>query len=197
MTGRPSNRDERYEQVMQALIRCVARRGIEGASLAAIAHEAGLSRPAIRHHLGNRDDILRALQIYLIQDFNAQTDHMRAVLPDNAPATALIDLLFSDAGQSDPDFILAFATLTAKSIDDPDLRADCREAIHRFENAIAQAIMREHPRTALAQAEQIARGISALYFNAISLSPLGLSHRWHQDAQANAMTLLKHMENAK
>jgi AcrR family transcriptional regulator len=62
MAGRPSNRDERYAQVMQALVRCVARFGLEGASLTQIAAEAGLSRPLIRHHLGNREDMIAALQ---------------------------------------------------------------------------------------------------------------------------------------
>ena len=57
MVGRPSNRDDRYEQIMQALIRCVARYGVEGASLAQIAEEAGLKRPLVRHHLGNREDM--------------------------------------------------------------------------------------------------------------------------------------------
>ena len=58
MAGRPSNQNERYLQVMEAMVRCVARFGLDGATLERIAAEAELSRPLIRHHLGNREDML-------------------------------------------------------------------------------------------------------------------------------------------
>lgn len=190
MAGRPSNRDERYEQVMQALLRCVARLGIEGATLAAIAQEAGLSRPLIRHHLGNRDEILHALQNYVLTGFNGQTEALAAALPDLAPATAAIDILFSDAGASDPELVLAFAALTARSAGEPELRAACHASISQFEAVIAAAIKVENADQDHAVAEQTAQGIAALYFNAVSLSPLGMSKTWLRNAKDNAIKLL-------
>ena len=100
MVGRLSNRNERYEQVMQALVRCVARLGIEGAVLTAIAEEAGLTRPLIRHHLGNREDILQSLQDYVLKGFNDQTDALASALPDVGPAVAFIDILFLEASDA-------------------------------------------------------------------------------------------------
>ncbi len=197
MVGRPSKRDERYEQVMQALVRCVARFGIEGATLVAIAEEAGLSRPLIRHHLGNRDDILKSLQDHVLKGFSDQTDALASALPDVEPATALIDILFSDAGATDPELILAFAALTARSERDADLRNACRASISQFEATIAQAIKAEQPRADQSICDQTAQGIAALYFNVMSLSPLAMSGTWETNARENALKLLKNLKEPK
>lgn len=197
MAGRPSNRDERYEQVMQALVRCVARLGIEGATLTTIADEAGLSRPLIRHHLGNRDEILQSLQDYVLMGFDDQTDALAEALPDIDPAVTVIDLLFADTGAADPDLVLAFAALTARSAGDADLRSACQASISRFEAVIAQAIRAEHPHLDQPFADQTAQGIAGLYFNKVSLSPLAMSDTWHANAKINAMKLLKQIGESK
>lgn len=197
MVGRPSNRDERYEQVMQALVHCVARLGIEGATLAAIAEESGLSRPLIRHHLGNRDDILQALQGYVLKGFNSQTDALAAALPDVKPAMAAIDILFNDTDADDCEIVLAFAALTARSAGDAVLREACKASVSEFEAMIAQAIRMEKPNSDQAIAEQTAQGIAALYFNAKSLSPLTMAESWHANAKGNAMKLLKQLGDPK
>lgn len=197
MAGRPSNRDERYEQVMQALVRCVARLGIEGATLTTVADEAGLSRPLIRHHLGNRDEILQSLQDYVLMGFDDQTDALMEALPDIDPAVTVIDILFADAGAADPDLVLAFAALTARSAGDADLRSACQTSISRFEAVIAQVIKAEHPCLDHPIADQTAQGIVALYFNKVSLSPLDMSDTWHANAKINAMKLLKQIGESK
>lgn len=176
---------------MQALVRCVARLGIDGATLAAVADEAGLTRPLIRHHLGNRDDILHSLQEYVLKGFSDQTRALAAALPDAAPAAALVDILFSDAGATDPDLVLAFAALTARSGDDTGLRDACRASISEFETTIAQAIEAEFPHLERSVVEQTAQGIAALYFNMMSLSPLAMSRTWNLNAKKNAVNLLK------
>lgn len=179
---------------MQALVRCVARFGIEGATLTVIADEAGFSRPLIRHHLGNRDAILHSLQDYVLKGFNDQTNELAAALPDVEPTVAAIDILFADIGVADPDLVLAFAALTARSAGDADLRAACKASISRFEAVIAQAIKVEHPHLDQSIAEQAAQGIAALYFNKVSLSPLAMSETWRANAKTNALKILKELE---
>lgn len=197
MAGRPSNRDERYEQVMQALVRCVARLGIEGATLTAIADEAGLSRPLIRHHIGNRDDILRSLQEYVLKGFNDQTNALAAALPDVEPATTVIDILFADTDSDDRDLVLAFAALTARSANNVALREACKASISQFEAVIAQAIKAENARLDQAMADQVAQGVAALYFNIKSLSPLDMAETWNRNAKSNAMKLIEQLGQTK
>lgn len=197
MAGRPSNRDERYEQVMQALVRCVARLGIEGATLTAIADEAGLSRPLIRHHIGNRDDILRSLQEYVLKGFNDQTNALAAALPDVETATTVIDILFADTDSDDRDLVLAFAALTARSANDLALREACKASISQFEAVISQAIKAENARLDQAMADQVAQGVAALYFNIKSLSPLDMAETWNRNAKSNAMKLIEQLGQTK
>lgn len=178
---------------MQALVRCVARLGLDGATLAAIAAESGLSRPLIRHHLGNRDEIIAALQAYVLTDFTAQTEALEAALPAADPATALIEILFSDVGETAPDLVLAFAALTARAAQDPALREACRATVLEFEAAVARALQTEHPSAPAKEVRRAAQGIVALYFNATSLSPLDMPPVWRDDAKTLAQSLCQNL----
>lgn len=192
MAGRPSNRDERYAQVMQALTRTVARFGLEGASLSSIAKEAGMTRPLVRHHLGNRDEILTALQAYVLESFEQQTADLINRLPEKQPARALVDDLFSEVEPSDADLILAFAALTARATDDPALQEGCRDVVLNFEEAVA-GILGESSRSSSKVAKEAAQTITALYFNVISLSPLNMPQEWAATAHRVSVNILESM----
>ncbi|WP_425045076.1 TetR/AcrR family transcriptional regulator [Primorskyibacter sp. S87] len=195
MAGRPSNRDERYSQVMQALVRCVARFGLEGASLTQIAAEAGLSRPLIRHHLGNREDMIAALQDFVLDKFDKDTELLIAALPETGAATALVDYLFSDTAESSPDMVLAFAALTARAAEDADLRAACRKSALNFEAEIAKALRKSFPKAEPHAVDTAAHGIVALYMNTASLAPLDMPQGWAHTGHAIAQSLLERLED--
>ena len=197
MVGRPSNRDDRYEQIMQALIRCVARYGVEGASLAQIAEEAGLKRPLVRHHLGNREDMIAALQGYVFGAFSDQTEAMVAAAPSTGGATWLVDILFSDAVPSSPEYVLVFAALTARAAEDADLQADCRGVILDFENAVSTILQSDFPDADSDQLQATAHGIVAVYFNATSLASLNMSASWKSRAKATAQMFLDALKDTK
>ncbi|QFT75339.1 TetR/AcrR family transcriptional regulator [Ruegeria sp. THAF33] len=194
MIGRPSNRDERYEQIMQALVRCVARYGLDGASLSQIAKEAGLTRPLIRHHLGNRDELITTLQDYVLKSFSEQSDALVAGLPASRKSRHLIDLLFSDMNQTSPDMVLAFAALTARAVEDASLRLACREALLAFETTIAAILRADFPNVDAAKVNTAAHGIVALYFNATSLAPLDMPNVWKTQAEQAARALFNGLE---
>ncbi|MEO1142890.1 MAG: TetR/AcrR family transcriptional regulator, partial [Pseudomonadota bacterium] len=59
--ARPDIKESRREQIIDAFEFCVARYGVEGATLAKTAEQAGLARPLVRHNVGNRDDLVDAL----------------------------------------------------------------------------------------------------------------------------------------
>lgn len=196
MAGRPSNRDERYAQVMQALTRTVARFGLEGASLSSIAKEAGMTRPLVRHHLGNRDEILTALQGYVLEHFEEQTAELIGHLPETRPARALVDDLFARADPSNTDLILAFAALTARAADDPVLQKGCRDVILSFEHAVA-GVLRTSFQTTTQAAEEAAQTITALYFNVTSLSPLNMPQEWAATAHRISVSILENLGESK
>ncbi len=196
MVGRPSNRDERYEQVMQALVRCVARFGLEGASLSQIADEAGLTRPLIRHHLGNREELITALKDYVLKGFQEQSDALVAYIPAGSSGEYLIDLLFSNTEGDSPDLVLAFAALTARAAEDESLRQACRESVLRFEKAIADILCGCYPAASRQSAEVAAHGIVALFLNVASLASLDMPDEWKKTARVLARRLLEDLKNS-
>ena len=195
MAGRPTNRDERHKQVMHALVRCVARFGLDGATLSQVAEEAGLARPLIRHHIGNREDMIAALTDFVLKTFAEQTEAMVDALPIEGPSAALVDMLFSEGAASEPDMILAFAALTARASDDMDLRERCRASLLHFETAVSKTLFDEHRGVEQTDAEAAAHGITALYFNLTSLAPLDMPVGWKKRAKTVALRLLEELDH--
>lgn len=56
--GRPSNRQERRAEIVFAMMRVMVIKGYEGASIQAIAKEAGLSSGLIHYHFKTKQEIL-------------------------------------------------------------------------------------------------------------------------------------------
>ena len=194
MAGRPTNRDERYTQVMEALVRCVARYGLDGASLSQISKEAGLTRPLIRHHIGNREDMIAGLTNYVLNSFDDQTAAMIAALPKDGTLDALVDLLFSESAITETDLILAFAALTARASKDVELQQRCRASLLAFEAAIFDILKQEYTDADDVKLGSAAHGITALYFNHSSLAPLNMPQAWKTQAYAVARNLLKELD---
>ncbi|MEO0370661.1 MAG: TetR/AcrR family transcriptional regulator [Pseudomonadota bacterium] len=186
--GRPSNKDERSEQIMQAFVRCVVRFGIEGATLSRVAEEAGLSRPLIRHHLGNRDEMIAQLQCFVISRFTENNNALMAVLKGQDDPRAVVDILFAEDSHSDHAMTLTFAALTARARDDEALKEGCRNIILRMETEIA-TFLTPHlssPDTA----QDCAHGIIAIYFNVTAFEALDMPQSWADRAKNLALTLL-------
>jgi AcrR family transcriptional regulator len=164
---------------------------LEGASLNQIASEAGLTRPLIRHHLGNREEMIAALQVYVLQSFGEQSEALIAALPQDAEGPMIIELLFADTATASPDMILAFAALTARAAEDAELRAACRDSLLSFEAVITDVLARAYPNAGADAVNAAAHGIVALYLNVASLAPLDMPQNWAQTAQAVAHHLLE------
>jgi TetR/AcrR family transcriptional repressor of bet genes len=62
---RPSNREQRRRQIVDATVRVMAGRGFDATSVQAIAREAGLAPGLIHHHFANKAAILDAVLAHL------------------------------------------------------------------------------------------------------------------------------------
>ncbi len=58
--------DERRESLMEATLSCVARHGLEGATVRRITDEAGVTAGLVRHYFGSKDELIRNAYAYLI-----------------------------------------------------------------------------------------------------------------------------------
>jgi len=169
---RPSLKKERREQIFIAFETCVARFGIEGATLERIAEEAGLARALIRHNVGNKEDLVNGLVERFLARSKASSAAMLASLPESGQLTTLVEWLF-DPTYSDPQLVLISEALIAASADDHILAKKMRKWTTDFVTSIETVILKDYPNANNEQVIAVAAGITGIYFTVESMSPLG------------------------
>ena len=110
---RPSLKDQRSAEILDAYLTCVAKFGLDGATQERIAAQAGVKRPLLRHYLGNRDEMISTLTNHVIGEFDAATEMLRGAIPYLRNSKDLVDLMFDYDSSDDPRLILAWQALTA------------------------------------------------------------------------------------
>ncbi len=70
--ARPSNREQRREDLVRALEAVLAEHGLGGATVAKVADEAGVAPGLVHHHFSDREDLMRALARSLMERFRHQ-----------------------------------------------------------------------------------------------------------------------------
>lgn len=185
---RPSLKDTRTGEILDAFMRCVARYGLDGSTLARISEEAGVGRPLLRHYLGNREEMVHRLLDHVLQSFDARVNDLFGTLPPAGRVTALMDALF-DRSTYSPDSAAVFAALVAASDRYPDIREPLLGFVYDFEASVAQEISRETPGADPAAVAVAAGGISAIYFNTDAVMPLRPKNGW-RDLQRRAAQML-------
>jgi AcrR family transcriptional regulator len=170
--ARPSLKDQRKEEILDAFEICVARYGVEGATLDKVAQQADLARALIRHNIGNRGQLLAAF----IDRFFARSKKMQAqtvaALPVVGRVPTYVDWLF-DQNYANPTFILVSEALIAAAADNPELAKRMRAWIHAFIEDMAKVIAAEYPHASKQDVSVVATGIAGVYFTIDSYSPLG------------------------
>lgn len=194
---RPSLKDERSQEILDAFLTCVARFGLEGATQERIAAEAGVKRTLLRHYLGNRDEMIRALMDYVVAGFSETTDALAKVLGPDGDLTMLIALLFDERDASDPRLMLAYQAMVASVDNYPEMRAPLLESLQRFLSVIEEAAKRSHPNQSTDTIRAVAHGISAAYVNLDALTPLNPPAEWHIAAKTAAILLANSLKDPK
>ena len=91
MSPRPRVAPQRRQQIVDALFRCMARKGYAPVSISDIAAEARLARGAINFFFRSKDEILRALLERAIADYRAV---LRPILENGGPADTQLRAAF-------------------------------------------------------------------------------------------------------
>ncbi|MFT6510016.1 MAG: AcrR family transcriptional regulator [Parvibaculaceae bacterium] len=170
--ARPSLKAERREQILDAYENCVVRYGVEGATLANVADEAGIARPLIRHNVGNRDDLLALLIERFLVESNESTKRFIAYLGKDKPVDDFIEGLF-DPNFADPHLTLMAEALIAASANNAELATHMQKWTRDFILAVQGVLAQQYPKAGSKKIYAVAAGLTGIYFNVASLSPLG------------------------
>lgn len=159
---RPSLKSERQTQILDAYGRCIARYGVEGATLERIASEANMARALIRHNVGNRDELLDRFVDRFLEESEWLSEQMVQALSEQDMGRALIDGLF-ERGASDTQFVRIANALIVAAADRSDLAVQMRAWSNSFVDAL-DAVFKDRV---------VAMGVASLYADVEAMSPLG------------------------
>ena len=192
--GRPSVQDQRKKEVLDAFMTCVASYGVEGATLEHIAAEAGLKRPLIRHHLGNRKEMVLALGAHVTATLNSQSEMLRQSLAGHPGMRNLIDTLFMASGYVDPRINICYQALTNAVALYPELREPLVAAMETLYKVAVDTARAAHPQADAQTCEIVAHGIVNLYITTDAFIPLDPPESWANASYFAALKLAEVIE---
>ncbi len=123
--GRRSVRAERRAEVARAFARVLGAHGQGGATLAAVAAEAGIAPGLIHHHFDGKQDLYDALLGELVSGFRRRLEGASA----SDPLEAYVDAALTLDERSDVDAARAWVGVFAEALADPILFAKVRRAL--------------------------------------------------------------------
>jgi len=124
--GRPSNRDQRRVEILKAFARVLADHGYAGATIAAIALEAGIAPGLVHHHFDDKAELLRGLLGDLITKFRQRVDLYQA---SDEPLLAYVDAALKLDERADSVAAKCWVGVFAEAVRDPALFARMRSLI--------------------------------------------------------------------
>lgn len=187
--GRPSKAPQRIDEVLDAFTRCVARYGLEGATLQHVADEAGMARGHIRHYVGNRDELRELFQERIINRYAQHAAELAAAGTPGFRAEAIVDYFFSDQMRPGDDDAAIDALLAAARYD-TDLRARIHAVYAGLETLLKQALTDDHPGQPPASYEDAAYEILALAYGHWTLTEMGFPASRNRCAHQHARAVI-------
>jgi len=124
--GRPSNRQERRQEILAAFARVLADHGYAGATIAAVAAEAGIAPGLIHHHFESKAELLGGLLQDLVARFRTRVRRYEAA---EDRLLAYVDGALKLDDQADLLAARCWVGLFAEAVRDPTLFTQMRRLI--------------------------------------------------------------------
>jgi TetR/AcrR family transcriptional repressor of bet genes len=142
--ARPSNTDERRLQIMGALVKVMAKRGYDGASVADIARAARLTPGLVHYHFKNKQEILLATLRDLVARRDAGLEARLGASDGDAIAelTAFIDFHLGLGADADPEALACWILLSGEALREARVRVEFEEALRVRMARLADVIRR-------------------------------------------------------
>jgi len=186
---RPSKKEERSLEILQAYERCIAMYGVEGATLQKIADEANIARPLLRHNIGNSNDLLdKAIERYLKRSTES-TQELVDYFSNSFEAEEFINVLFT-AETDQNDVMIATAFIVASQTD-IEIKKKMDKWFKDFRKKIFNLLKKFHSDKNEEYVQVVTDGIVGIYFNVESLAPIGNTKSLRKSSKKAALILLK------
>jgi TetR/AcrR family transcriptional repressor of bet genes len=137
---RPSNTEERRAQITSALMKVMASRGYDGASVLEIAKAARLTPGLVHYHFKNKQQILLAALQDLVarHDANLETSLSAAGADPAAQVEAFIDFHLGLGADADPEALACWILLSGEALREPKIRVEFERALESTAKRLAK-----------------------------------------------------------
>lgn len=136
--GRPSNREERRRDILEAALVVMAKSGYDGASVQAIAKQAGLSAGLLHHHFGSKAAVLEALLLDLERRVRERAEALSARKRGAwGRLEAWVDAHLATGDDADPNAVGAWVWIGAEALKGGKVRALFETAMSRRKSELA------------------------------------------------------------
>ena len=135
--GRTASREERRQQLIDATMKCIARKGMGGTTLGDVAGEAGLSQGIVNLHFESKENLLKETLRYLADEYKTQFNRALETAEPHA-ADKLRALMELDLRPSicDRRKISVWFAFWSEVKSRPTYRKICDESDHYYEAVI-------------------------------------------------------------
>lgn len=139
--GRPSNTEQRKQEIVNALLRVMAERGYEKASIQAIAKEAGLAPGLIHYHFKTKQEILLGLVNWIASSATERLEKMEAEVSDPwDKLSAFINARLATGETELPEVVSAWVVIADESIRQPEIKEIYQGLVKRQLELLKQLI---------------------------------------------------------
>jgi AcrR family transcriptional regulator len=141
------------EAILQAAVRVIGREGLWGASLAAVAAEAGASKPAVLYHFGSREKLLREVAVLAVGVFRSVLVSAQSeALPPRDRTAASVAALFTAENRT---LMVCVHELMGLGMRDAEIGALMTRSLEETAIGPAKALEKQHGPRALSVARSL------------------------------------------
>jgi TetR/AcrR family transcriptional repressor of bet genes len=139
--GRPSNTEQRKQEIVNALLRVMAERGYEKASIQAIAKEAGLAPGLIHYHFKTKQEILLGLVNWIASSATERLEKLETKVSDPwDKLSAFINARLATGESELPEVVSAWVVIAGESIRQPEIKEIYQDLVKRQLELLKQLI---------------------------------------------------------
>jgi TetR/AcrR family transcriptional repressor of bet genes len=139
---RPSNTVERRAQITSALMRVMAKRGYDGASIADVAKAAKLTSGLVHYHFRNKHEILLAALRDLVSRHRERLEARLDGAEGDPPAgvAAFIDFHLGLGADADPEALACWILLSGEALRERRIRQEFAAALEGVTARLAEVV---------------------------------------------------------
>lgn len=193
--ARPSNKEQRREEILQAYEHCISLYGVEGATQQKIAEKAGIARPLLRHHIGNNDDLLIEVTRRFVRRCDAEMVYYESY--EYASGEEFLQGLFYWPYEQDDhsynDTMVASALLISAQSND-EVKKMMLWWFSNIRDSFKKTLKKLYPEQKDNLIDKVATGLIGIFFNADALFPLWEGQDIQDQSYAAAKLLLANLE---